>query len=223
MSLLDYSDIQEHLNIDLTSPNGQNVATELIAAAVAWVEGEVGYSLESVEQTAYFEDGDSYFFLPTKAPVTIGPDIATYNSATSAYDAVSSDYVRSSGSGEVYVSYPLPAGFQAVKATYTAGWTSATLPKDLRTAIIELVGTKLLQIANFASTTAATSGDTTTTTTPAGGLKRVQSDSYSEEYSTAEFDAIWKAKGKQLLQTIGDDVPEGILKTINRYRRAFAI
>ncbi len=50
MALLIPTDTQAALNIDLTDPNGQALATSLIASAVAYVEGAVGYPLEQATQ-----------------------------------------------------------------------------------------------------------------------------------------------------------------------------
>lgn len=93
---------------------------------------------------------------------------------------------------------------------------------DLKQALVDLVGVKLLEVANFSSTTADTDG-VETTTTPLGTLKRVQTDSYSEEYSTTQADAYWKAKAVQLSRTIGDGIPTGIMETISHYQRLIAL
>jgi hypothetical protein len=223
MALLSIDDLQAALNIDLTDPNGQAIATDLIAAAVAWVERTVGYHLEAESRTSYFDDGRCQLFLPTAAPVS-DLTLASFNSITQAYDAVDPMTVRYSPDGEVHTTTWLPSGWQAVKASYTSGWTAETLPKDLRQALIDMVGIKLLEVANYsASTSSVDEEDVETTTTPTGALKRVQSDSYSEEYSTAQYDAIWKAKSTQLTHAIGDNLPQGIINTIHRYRRPFAI
>lgn len=228
MALLNLDDLQQSLNIDLSDPNGQAVATELIAAGVAWIEGEIGYPLESGSRTEYFDQGFSHFWLKTKAPVS-ALTLSVFNSTTAAYDAITSTLVRYSDTGEVSTVAWLPEGFQAVKAEYTSGWTSATLPKDLRKALIDLIGTQLIEVANFSNTADSfnsNSDDEETTdssTTPTGSIKRIQADSYTVEYSTADSDAYWKAKSAQLARSIGDNVPAGVQEVINRYKRPFAI
>jgi len=223
MPLITPEDVQTKLNVDLTSPEGQAVATSLIDAAVAWVEGQVGYPLESASLTTYFSDGYCHFWLPTSAPVS-DLILSTYNPYTSGYDTVDARYVRFSPTGEIDCLASLPSGFQAVKASYTAGWTAITLPADFKDALVDLVGIRLLEVANFASATTITDADgNEVSSTPVGALKKVQSDSYTEEYSTAQTDAYWKGKAAQLSRSIGDSVPSGIMETLSRFKRPFAL
>lgn len=227
MALLNIDDLQQALNIDLSDPNGQAVATDLIAAAVAYIEKQVDFKLESGSRTEYFGDGYCHFWLKTGAPVS-ALSLSVYNSMTAAYDAVASTLVRYSDTGEVSTIAWLPEGFQAVKADYTAGWTSVTFPKDLRQALIDLVGVKLMEVANYSSTADSFngSGDAEeggeSSTTPTGGLKKYTVGGFTAEYSTAQTDAYWKAKSAQLTRSIGDDVPPGVTNIINLYKRPFA-
>jgi len=64
------TDIQAALNIDLTDPNGQALATSLISSAVAYVEAVLGDPLEERAGTEYFEGGLSRLWLSTGAPVS---------------------------------------------------------------------------------------------------------------------------------------------------------
>lgn len=219
MALLTYNDIQEALNIDLTSPNGQSLATSLIAAAVSYAEQVVGFPLEAATVTEYFDGESNRLWLNTSAPVS-NLTLAQYNSITRSYDDIDSLYLRHSGN-EVYSSYTLPSGFQSVRATYTTGWTTATVPGDLKRALIDLVGLKLQEVTNFSSnpddpTGAGTSPDV-------GALKRVSSGAYSEEYSSTGSEVMWKAKAAQLSRTIGDGVPAGMQEMLARYRQPFAL
>ncbi len=70
MALLTPTDIQAALNIDLTIPNGQTLATSLIAAAVSSVEQMLGFPLEESSQTSYFDGETNRLWLPTGAPVS---------------------------------------------------------------------------------------------------------------------------------------------------------
>lgn len=158
MALLTPEDIQAALNIDLSTPNGQTLATSLIAAAVAYVEQAVGYPLEEAETVTYFDGDDYRLWLPTSAPVN-NLVLSTHNSITGAYDPIDAFYIRHSGTSEVYTSLSLPRGFQSVRATYTTGWTAATLPAGLKQALIDLVGLKLQEVANFSSNLDDPAGD----------------------------------------------------------------
>jgi len=158
-------------------------------------------------------------WLPTKASVT-AIVLDTWNSTTKTYDPVATDDYRWSASGELVSDVCLPTGFQAVRATYTAGWTKTTLPRDLRDALIEMVGLKLQEWSNYSSTPDDPNGDSSAPAT--GALKRVESG-VTLEYATSNAETQWKAKAAQLSRTIGDDLLAGIVNTIKRYRRAFAV
>jgi len=110
MALLTPEDIQAALNIDLSTPNGQTLATSLIAAATAYIEQAVGYPLEEAEVTTYFDGEDYRLWLPTSAPVS-NVSVATYNRLTHVYDELSAQYNRHSGN-QVLLALGLSDGFQ---------------------------------------------------------------------------------------------------------------
>ncbi len=214
MALLTPTDIQAALNIDLTDPNGQALATSLIAAAVAYVESALGFPLEATTQTKYFNGEFNHLWLPTAAPVS-DLVIATYNSSTHVYDTLDSLYLRTSGN-QVFIRTSLPYGFETMRATYTTGWSAATLPADLKQALIDLVGIKLQEVTNYSSNPDDPTGDGSGATT--GALKKVSSGAYTEEYGSTGNDAAWKAKTAQLSRSIGDGLPAGIQEVVDRYR-----
>src|SRR5680860_197966 len=117
MPLFDPDVIQEERNIDLTSPEGQTIATALIAAVNAWVFSFVGHDIESSTRNAYFEDGERKMFFPSSDPVS-AVGVSIFNTVTTNYNAVAGSYVRFSDHGVVDVSVGLPCGFQAVKLTF---------------------------------------------------------------------------------------------------------
>lgn len=218
MALLTYQDIEKERNIDLSSPNGQMVATALIAAGIAEIEQRVGYALESAEQTKYFSDGESDFYLPTNAPVS---DLALAVKSNGAYANKASDRFDWDNS-RVQSFDALPEGLKAVRATYTAGWTIDTFKKEaLREALVDMVALKLQAVASFSSAdqqaqAEGEGGDSAQA--PTGPVKKLSVDGYSVEYSSAESDAYWKAKAAQLSRSIGDDLPPGVERTINSYK-----
>jgi len=228
MSLFTPEIIQTERNIDLTDPNGKAVAEALINATTAYVSRYVGYPIEQAEQTSYFSDGYSHVWLPTGAPVS---SLSLSRKSGGGYTDIPSNTYDWSESGEIESTFSWPSGLKAVKAVYTAGWTENTLPGDLRDAMIDMVTLKLQQIANFsASTTDTTTGEgeeeeggSSEVTTPPGQLKKYSVDGYTEEYSTAQTDAFWKARSAQLAKSIGDNIPSSIKEVMARYRKPFAI
>lgn len=219
VALLTSDDIQSTLNIDLTDPNGQDTATTLIVSATAWLARAIGYPIEEATVTEYFDGAHQLFFLPTNAPVS-NLVLDSYNPLTKVYDPVDPTYIRQMGDSEVYSSLRFYCGYRAVKATYTTGWTAGTLPADLKQALIELVGLKLQQIGNFSGLDPTSASNETPIL---GALKRTHSDTYMEDYSTAQYDEFWKAKAAQMARSIGDSPPDGVMEVVRSYRRSFAI
>lgn len=228
MALLTLTDIQDERNIDLTSPEGETVATALIPVAIAWAERRIGYALEESERTEYFSDGHTYFCLAPKATIS---GLILASKSANAYSNVDAFAYEFTETGEVEVSVSLPRGLKAVKATYTAGWTAETFKTDaadLRSALIDLIALKLQTINIFASSTAPSSSGSEgeeggeASSTPTGPIKKLSIDGYAVEYSLAQDDAFWRAKGAQLARSIGDDVPVGITEVVDAYRRPLA-
>jgi hypothetical protein len=225
--LLTYADLQPALNIDLTDPNGHELADSLIAATQALLSGPtmLGFPIEQASTTEYADPAHSLFWLNTTAPVS-DLEVSKMNSQTSSYDTISTDYVTNHGGRQVYVTDTLPNVPFGVRLSYTTGWTAETLPADLKQAMIDIVGIKLLEVANYSS---AAPGSTTeeegeeAADTTSGPLKKVVSIGYTEEYSTAESDAYWKAKTGQLTRSIGDNLPQSIIDTVLAYKPSFAI
>lgn len=217
--LITTDDLQSTLNLDLTDPNGQDTATTLIVSATAWLAKAIGYPIEEATVTVYFDGDHQLLFLPTNAPVS-NLVLDSYNPLTKVYDPVDPVYIRQMGDGEVSSSLRFYCGYRSVKATYTTGWTAETLPADLKQALIELVGLKLQQIGNFSGLDPSSASNATPTL---GALKRVHSDTYLEDYSTAQSDELWKARAAQMARTIGDSLPNGVMEVIRSYRRSFAI
>lgn len=222
--LLTYQDLQSALNIDLTDPNGQELATALIAAAQALFSGPLylTFPIEASSVTEYHDGGLSRYWLNTSAPVS-SLVAASRDRSTNTYDTIDSEYVINHGDREVYLTTHVSEAFHALRLTYTTGWTSETLPDDLRQAIIDTVGIKLLEVANFSSAAPGESSDEEDAEGTTGTLKKVISLGYTEEFSDEEAKAYWKAKTAQLTRSIGDDLPPAITNVVMAYRPAFAL
>jgi hypothetical protein len=225
--LLTYQELQSALNIDLTDPNGQALADSLIEATQALISGPayLGFPVEQATTTEYRSEGNSLVWLTTTAPVS-NVVASIYNSTSSDYDTVDTAYVTNHGGRETFIRQSLSDGFHALRLTYKTGWTSETLPADLKQTIIDIVAIKLLEVANYSSAapgteTSGEEGEETASTT--GPIKRVVSLGYTEEYSTADSDAYWKAKTAALTRSIGDNIPEPIRQVILAYRPNFAV
>jgi hypothetical protein len=226
--LLTPEDLQPTLNIDLTDPNGLAIATSLIEAVQALLSSPavLGFSIETSVVTTYVTPDSNRVWLPTGAPVS-DLAVATLSSDDTTYVTLPTDQIQHHGTNEINILASVPRVFHGLRLTYTTGWTAETLPADIRQAMIDIIGLKLLEVSNF-STQPTTSGDAEgegggESSTAPGALKRVVSGGYTEEYSVAESDAYWKAKAAQMSRTIGDNIPPAILNSIKAYRPPFAI
>lgn len=221
MALISFEDVQEERNIDLTDPNGQVVATKLIEAATAWISRYVGYPIEQDTHVYYYTDGYRKLWLPTKAPVS---SVLIERRVGSGYEALSVNSYDWAENGEVEVRVSLPTSLKSTRITYTAGWTSATVPADLRGAIIDIVALNLQGISNFSSTDSGSSeGEGGSSGGGGGGITRVTAGSYTEEYSNARNEAYWKAKTAQLSRTVGDGIPSSVREVVAGYRLPLAL
>jgi hypothetical protein len=225
--LLSYQDLQPALNIDLTDPNGQALADSLIAATQALLSSPLylGFPMEAGQATEYRSNGQSLVWLSTTAPVS-AVSAALFNTSSNTYDTVDAGYVINHGGREVLINRSVPEGFHSLRLVYTTGWTAETIPADLKQAIIDIVGLKLLEVANYSSAAPGTSSneeEETETSSTSGPLKKVVSLGYTEEFSTAETDAYWKAKTAQMTRTVGDDIPQSVKDLVLAYQPPFAI
>jgi hypothetical protein len=97
MPLLEPTDIQDALNIDLIDPEGQDLAETLIASATTWLSTILGYPIEQTEDvTSYFDGEYPRIWLPTGAPVRYLV-LAAYTTTTSSYDSIEITYVCNVG------------------------------------------------------------------------------------------------------------------------------
>ncbi len=164
MALLDHTDLERQKNVTLTV-TGQDLANKIAKGIVSWAERRSGYSFAAGPRTDYFDEGGSVFQLKTPVNVS-GVNVALYNSGTAAYDAYPYS-VRASDTGEVRLAYPVSAGFQVVRVSYTAGWTDLQFRETaLHGALAELLVQKFDAAHNGSQT-----------------LKAVSVGSYKEEYA----------------------------------------
>ncbi len=191
MALLDYTDYEKQANKTLSNPDGINLANKLAAGVLSWAERRVGFAFARGTRIDTFDGGQRYYQL--SCPINVsGVTVTLYNSVSGVYEAYAYPAtVRFSSRGEVDFGSFLTRGFQAVRISYTAGWTDLEFrATDLHQALTELL------VAKF---DAADSGG--------GGaaLKRVVVGPYTEEYDTASGSS----------QT---DMPAGITEVVDSYR-----
>ena len=74
--------------------------------------------------------------------------IATDDTSTLARDAAESHDVRSDAAGEAVLGISPLKGLRAVRATHTSGGTAEPLPRDVRDALVCLVGLRCQGINN---------------------------------------------------------------------------
>ncbi|MDP9469056.1 MAG: hypothetical protein M3Q71_00095 [Chloroflexota bacterium] len=164
MSLLDYTDLERQKNVTLTV-TGQDLANKIAKGIVSWAERRSGYSFAAGPRVDTFSEGGRVFYLKTPVNVS-GVSVSIYNSLSGAYDAYPYG-VRASDTGEVRLDSPVSAGFQAVRVSYTAGWTDVQFRDTaLHGALAELLVQKF---------DASQSGSQT--------LKAMAVGSYREEYA----------------------------------------
>lgn len=201
MALLTSTDLERQANITLTA-TGLDLANALIPAVEQWASTRLGYPLELGSRTDYFDGGRGLYFLATSAPVDpASVSVALYNLSTGAYDAYIGK-VRASADGRVWLSsrpYSLPEG---VRITYAAGWTSATLPRDLKQALVKLLTREFL--ASLQSSPPDQAAQPV--------LKRVTAGAYTEEYAASSGST-----------SVGTNIPNDIQEVFDRYVRPFAL
>lgn len=85
MSVLTYNDIEEALNVDVSSPNGQTLPTSLVAAAVAYADNLVTWELIILERDGGNAClGDASECRSSRAPCDTPTDFVTLPCSTSA-------------------------------------------------------------------------------------------------------------------------------------------
>ena len=110
---------------------------------IQWIQSRaeslIGRALELSERTVYMDgSGKNTLILPVM-PVQSIASISFDSSRVFATSVDSADYYCDMRSGVVYFDYCVPEGRGNVKVVFTAGYDSASLPYDLKMAMIECI------------------------------------------------------------------------------------
>ncbi len=138
MALLDHTDLEKQKNIELTDPNGRELANKLANSILSWAERRLGYPLRSGTKTEYFDGGTKRLYLGNGVNIT--------NVAVSLWDGSTyqpyTGSVRTSGNVIELGSTPA-SGLNRVEVTYEAGYSEADFrTTDLHQALTELLALK---------------------------------------------------------------------------------
>ena len=137
MALLTIADIKEELGISDT--DSDTLLTSLLNAVVALFEKKIDRTLESATYTEYHSSkaNQNKVFLknyPVTSITSIHDDPDWDYGSGDLLD--SDDYNYDDDSGIVYYDGYFYEGFNNIKVVYEAGYTSATIPKDIKQCLI---------------------------------------------------------------------------------------
>ena len=130
----------------------------LIDSSVSRAENFIGRKLESALRTQYLAGTGGHKIILPIYPVTTITSISVDSERLYATLLTTSEYYLDSETGIITLfNKTTPEDVATIKIVYTAGWTEATLPADLKMAFVELIdwGWKRLNDHAFGMTTAS--------------------------------------------------------------------
>jgi hypothetical protein len=143
MSVLTLADVKEQAGIPTIKTDYDSMLTDFLEDIIAEAEGYIGAKLEAAtSEVVYLDGGKDYLYLPhfNISNVTIWQDGSREFETE---DVLDSDYysvytargiVKRNTSTATFLK-----GRQVVKVQYDGGYSSSTLPKDLKRALLKQV------------------------------------------------------------------------------------
>lgn len=139
MPLLDYTDYERQTNTTLPTAE-RTLANTIADALLQWSARychRAGWAKTTyTEVFSPSEYGDQFYVSALPLDTTQAVSVSTYNSTSGLYDTYTGT-IRKNAAGVITTADYQPYGYEAVKVTYTGGYT--TLPDDLKQALTELL------------------------------------------------------------------------------------
>jgi hypothetical protein len=142
--LVTLADTKVYLNILDTDYDA--IIGQFIDASANIIEQEIGFNPLSSQRTEYYDGNGQQEMILRSAPVsTAATSLDFYIDSDHAFgadtkiDCSSGVHLRAQ-EGFLWYQEGFPIGIQNIKLTYTAGWTLANIPYDLRVCCYEIVG-----------------------------------------------------------------------------------
>lgn len=137
MALCTLQEVKDYLDIQGTNTTSNTVIGGLCDAVSSIADAYCGRTLESTTHTEYYSAYGSSYLVLNNYPITSVSGV--YDDVSRVWDddtiIDSADYIVDSNI--IYLNgYYFSGGAKAVKVVYTAGYTSNTIPQDLKQAAI---------------------------------------------------------------------------------------
>lgn len=175
--LITLQDVKNYLQIEESTQDAQ--LTQMIKSVEAQVKKTLGRELESAERTEYYDGDGKGIILVKEFPITAVASLYDDPDRDYGSDTLisSDDYIWGQVDGLAPGAIRLDLGFfyrsqKNVKVTYTGGYTTSTLPEDIKMALIKLVGAEHIE-ANGAIFAINPDGDDTGGQYRPGVLRKV--------------------------------------------------
>ena len=137
------------------------ILSDVISEAQSLADGACGRTLETTAYTEYHDIGSEQETVCLRqSPITGTPVVYSDANTTAPTTLVAdTDYVLDTTAGILTtLGDSFPSGPRNLKVTYTAGYTSVTLPAGLRRVLLQVVGWILESAGNSGATSEAQDG-----------------------------------------------------------------
>ncbi len=155
MAIITVEQVKNYLKINTTSDDVESIIDRLIDRVQKSFESYCNRNFESASYTEYYDGQGSNILVLKQLPITVIDSI--YDSTTWIWDAGSlidsASYRIMDNNSVVFKDTILGNSLQNVKITYTAGYSTSTMPKDIQQACIEETGRKYTHRRDYDVTT----------------------------------------------------------------------
>jgi hypothetical protein len=141
--LISNSDITNYLNMS-DIPEDYDFLTEISNYAQGYCKGYCRQPLETESVVSYYNGNDSTMIILNEFPVTAITKLEVRQEGTNTWDTiVSTNYwlMPLSSLFACYYKEGFQEGYSNIRITYTCGYTSSTIPYDLKLVIVEIAAT----------------------------------------------------------------------------------
>ena len=144
--IINLSDVKSFLGITKTTDDV--VLYRIVQRADAYVKTECRRNFESAERTEYYDGTYENVINANEYPITAISTI--HDDTTRTFDSTtlvaSTDYTFDATSGQIFFDgHFLSVGVRNVKIKYTGGYTTATMPYDLKKAVINIASADYIE------------------------------------------------------------------------------
>lgn len=135
MAIITHDDAKKFLKLQKVESPDDSILKPLVDEICAAIESYCNRNFDSTARTEYYDGSGQRQLILNARPITVFTTVVEIDEQGNETEIATTNFRRDNSAGRIrYIDGVFNRGFQNWKITYTAGYTSSNMPKDLQLA-----------------------------------------------------------------------------------------